>query len=77
MEVTATSGTTYQVGWSGTVPQAVSEWTDVASGTMLAGVSHIHLPDRTGGRWLLWLTSLPETSEGTYRATVSSVRFLP
>jgi hypothetical protein len=77
MEVTATSGTTYRVGWSGTVPQAVSEWTDVASGTMLAGVSHIQLPDRTGGRWLLWLTSLPETSEGTYRATVSGVRFLP
>lgn len=77
MEVTATPGTRYMVGWSQSVPQAVSEWTDVGSGTTLAGASHIQLPVRSGGTWLLWLTHLPQTDEGTFRSAVSGVRFLP
>jgi hypothetical protein len=77
MEVSATPGTRYRVGWSESLPQAITEWTDAGSGTTLAGASHIQLPARTGGRWLLWLTHLPETEEGTFRSAVSGVRFLP
>jgi len=77
MEVSATPGTRYRVGWSESLPQAITEWTDAGSGTTLAGASHIQLPVRTGGRWLLWLTHLPETEEGTFRSAVSGVRFLP
>ena len=77
MEVAATPGTRYRVGWSESRPQNVGEWTDVGSGTTLAGATHIQLPARTGGTWLLWLTHLPETDEGTFRASVSGVRFLP
>ncbi|MDH3500742.1 MAG: hypothetical protein OEM97_11500 [Acidimicrobiia bacterium] len=75
VEIIASEGTRYEVGWAEEVPGIVSGWQPIASGTMFSGTNMVQLPARQGGIWLLWLTDLPEVATDEYRATVSEVTF--
>lgn len=75
VELVATSGTRFEIGWAEEQPAIVSGWQDIASGTVLSGTNPVQLPERTGGVWLLWLTDLPEVGDDEYRSTVFDVAF--
>ncbi|MCI0425211.1 MAG: hypothetical protein L0Z47_05080 [Actinobacteria bacterium] len=57
--------------------------TDIALTELVAAVDvgqtplSITLPPRRDGHWIIWLTDLPATPEGGYRAEVAEVRFRP
>ncbi len=77
IEITGMSdGTLFAVRWAEEVPATVDGWQQVASGTAIATVQQVQLPNRSGGVWLVWLTSLPPQDEGYYSA-MTEVRFLP
>lgn len=74
--VLGTAGTTYLVGWEQRIPDDPTEWEHVARGTLQASETRIQLPQRIGGVWRLWLTGLPERSDGTYQSRIAEVRFV-
>ncbi len=77
MEVAATPGTGFSVLWAAANPETVDGWEHVFSGTTLESASLVRLPEREEGRWLLWITSLPEGDEARFYTEVGSVSFLP
>jgi hypothetical protein len=77
VEIVATPGTGYELRYAAGEPGGIVDWDRVAAGSMLEGANTLRVPPRTGGRWLLWLTGLPEREEGRFYADISSVRFLP
>ncbi len=77
MEIVGTPGSRFRIGWSPEVPEDPAAWEDVASGLLIAAPSRLTLPDRDGGVWLLWFVDLPRQDDGSYRAALSEVRFLP
>jgi hypothetical protein len=77
LELVASEGTRYEIGWAESVPEDVEQWEVTASGTVLNGPNLVQLPARSSGVWLLWLTDLPQVTEGEYAASVAEVRFVP
>lgn len=77
LELSATPGTRFRIGWAASLPVSIDEWQDAGSGSSMAGGNRIQLPLREGGRWLLWFTDLPEQEDGSYQTAVTGVRFLP
>jgi hypothetical protein len=77
VEIVATPNTTYEMLWAPEVPDRLEDWQQVFSGTTLEGANLIRVPRRSGGWWLLWLTGLPERSDGRFYAEVATVGFLP
>jgi hypothetical protein len=75
VEIVASAGTRYEIGWADEIPSIVSGWQPVASGTMLEGTNAVQLPQRSGGTWLLWLTDLPQTGDDEFGASVNDVVF--
>lgn len=75
--VSGTPGTRFRWGWSPTPTDALGDFDDVGSGTLLGAPTRAQLPDRNGGVWLLWLTELPEAADGSFQAAIDEVRFLP
>jgi hypothetical protein len=77
MFVIGTPGTTYLIGWAPSRPDDPGEWEHVARGTFQESETRIQLPARIGGLWRLWLTGLPERSDGSFQSRISEVRFVP
>lgn len=75
--VSGTAGARFRWGWSPTPSEALGDFEDVASGTLLGAPTRIQLPDRNGGVWLFWLTDLPEAADGSFQVAIDEVRFLP
>lgn len=72
-----TEGTSFEVYWS---PQLVGDpeaWQRVAGGNASPSSTTVDLPARTDGFWLVWLLDLPPQGDGTYRASIAELRFLP
>ena len=76
LEIVASEGTGYRVGWADEIPSIVSGWQSVATGTFVEGTNTLELPERQGGVWLVWLTDLPQVADDEYRAAVNEVTFL-
>lgn len=70
-------GTVFSLHWSAQRPPDPSEWERIAEARSMPGATIIDLPPRTGGNWLLWLITIPESSEGGYQAEIAEVRFDP
>jgi hypothetical protein len=70
-----TSGTMFEVLWSETTESQPGDWERIAAARSAAGRAQIGLPSRTDGYWLIWLTDLPPSDDGSYRAEVGEVRF--
>ena len=73
--VSGTSGTTFLIGWSPAVPDDPAQWEHIGRGTLQEAPVRMQLPVRGGGFWRLWLTDLPEQSDGSYRSEISDVSF--
>ena len=69
--------TQFEVYWSESFFAQLDEWSRVAGGQAPPGATFVDLPGRNNGFWLLWLTDLPQRTDGTYQASISEVRFLP
>ncbi len=77
VEIIATPGTRFEVLWSEELPNDLAGWERIVSGTLHEGINKVRVPERVKGRWLLWLTGLPEHEDGRFYSEVSSVGFLP
>ena len=77
IEIIASPGTNYAVMWSETLPDDFGDWQGLWAGTVLDGPNLVRVPERAGGRWLLWLTGLPEQGGGQFFTEIAEVRFVP
>jgi serine/threonine protein kinase len=77
MSIIGSPGTQYEIGWSETPPVDIGEWETISSGTLVGGSATLQLPGRSGGVWLLWLTSLPEQVAGEFYSEIAEVTFGP
>ncbi len=75
LDVLASPGTTFEIGWAEEVPGIATGWQPIASGVFDSTVTTIELPERSGGIWLLWLTDIPEIADGEYRGFIYEVAF--
>jgi hypothetical protein len=75
VEVTASPGTEFVLGWADVVLDDPGEWERIGSSSVLAGTVRLQVPQRQGGVWLLWFTDLPEQADGEFYTVVSEVRF--
>ena len=73
--ISGTAETSYVVSWSAAIPDDPDDWEHVGRGTLQHAEVSMQLPVRGGGLWRLWLTDLPEQSDGSFRSEISSVRF--
>jgi hypothetical protein len=69
--------TQFEIYWSDTLFAQLDGWTRIAGATAAPGGSVIDLPVRKDGFWLVWFTDLPREADGSYRARLTEVRFLP
>lgn len=72
-----TVGTQFEVYWSQRFFAQQQDWSRVAGGQAPPGATFVDLPPRDGGFWLVWLTDLPQRTDGTFQSSISEVRFLP
>jgi hypothetical protein len=72
-----TAGTRFEIYWSDTLLAQIDGWERIAGATAAPGTGVIELPPRDDGFWLVWLTDLPRQPDGTFRASLAEVRFLP
>jgi hypothetical protein len=75
--VDLSEGTQFEIYWSDTLFAQLDGWTRIAGVTAAPGGSVIDLPVRKDGFWLVWFTDLPLEADGSYRARLTEVRFLP
>ena len=68
-------GTVWELRWAPERSPNLADWTPVADGTVRAGQLTTDFQVRGGGVWLIWLTDLPASNDGTYNSTVAEVRF--
>jgi len=69
------TGVVFQIMWAESRPPEPIEWEMVASGRFEGAPLIIQLPQRDGGNWLIWFTSLPAQPDGDYWSTVGEIRF--
>lgn len=72
-----TVGTRFEVYWSPQLVEDPESWERIAGATASPSSTAVGLPARTDGFWLIWLLDLPALTDGTYRATIAELRFLP
>ncbi|REK21097.1 MAG: hypothetical protein DWQ40_04530 [Actinobacteria bacterium] len=70
-------GTVFEIRWAATLSEDIDSWSRVAAGRAPAGTTSVDLPARTGGYWMVWLTELPQQTDGTYYAELSELRLQP
>lgn len=76
MEVVGLSaGASYSVRWAATVLPTPDEWETILSGASEGGPLRLQLPPRSDGHWLLWFSSLPAQSDGSYWVTIGEITF--
>lgn len=72
-----TPSTKFELYWSNQLVDDMSAWDRIAGATAAPSSMAFDLPPRTGGFWLVWLTDLPALEDGTFRASIAELRFLP
>ncbi|HVR78154.1 MAG TPA: hypothetical protein VMS99_07135 [Acidimicrobiia bacterium] len=70
-------GTVFELLWADEPLDGLDGWNRVVAASAPTGVARFTLAPREGGYWLLWMTDLPEQSDGTFFAELSEVRFFP
>lgn len=70
-----TPGVRYVLAWSPDTPPDPEAWERLAEGRTLGGGLIIQVPPRAGGRWLLWITDLPQLGPDDHSAEIGEVRF--
>lgn len=75
--VEITPGTRFELRWSAQIVNDPEAWELVAAATASPSSTSVDLPARSDGFWLVWLQDLPSQPDGTYRATIAELRFLP
>ena len=69
-------GLSYEWKWAESIPADFAEWEHIARGSMFDGRNATQLPPRRGGVWLLWITDLPEETNGEFIGEITVVQFL-
>ena len=77
IEITGTSDTRFTVSWSSTLPDAPRDWDHIGEAQILTGTTRLDVAHREQGFWLVWITSLPQRSDGSYGASIAEIRLLP
>lgn len=77
IEVSGTPDTQFTVAWNATVPDVPGEWDRIGAAQILTGTTRLDVAHREEGFWLIWLTMLPEQSDGNYGTSISEIRLLP
>lgn len=72
-----TPQTRFEVRWSRQLVEDPDAWERMAGATASPSSTSVELPSRTDGFWLIWLLDLPAQGDGTYRASIAELRFLP
>jgi hypothetical protein len=72
-----TEATVFEVLWSNQLVEDVALWDRVISATASPAGTTLDLPPRTDGFWLVWLTDLPPSGDGSYQAAIAELRFEP
>jgi len=75
--VDLSTGTEFGLYWAGDPDESLEGRERVLSASAAPGSASFTLPPRDGGYWLVWMTDLPQQSDGTYHAELAEVRFLP
>ncbi|MBT8212423.1 MAG: protein kinase [Acidimicrobiia bacterium] len=73
VEVVGSVGIRFELGWQ---PTDDTAWERIAWGSIRTGEASFPVPERSGGAWRLWLTSLP-LIDGSHQGSIQEVRFLP
>jgi len=69
------AGVAFLLAWSPDRAEDLAGWESVASGRAEGVPLLLQVPEREGGHWLLWFTSLPQQNDGDYWTTVREIRF--
>jgi hypothetical protein len=69
--------TVFELLWADEPLEGLDGWNRVVAASAPTGAARFTLAPRDGGYWLLWMTDLPEQSDGTYFVELSEVRFFP
>ncbi|MGQ0849902.1 MAG: hypothetical protein ACT4OP_12485 [Actinomycetota bacterium] len=71
------AGASFNLFWSAQQPPDPDDWETIASGRTGGGRLLIQVPVRDGGNWLLWFSSLPRRTDGSYWTNIAEIRFDP
>jgi serine/threonine protein kinase len=72
-----TESTHFDLYWSNQLVEDLEAWERIAGATASPSSMAFDLPARQDGFWMVWLTELPAVEDGTYRASIAELRFLP
>ena len=76
IEISGSRDTRYTLAWATAPLPTYDDWRPAGSGTLLTGITRHQVPAAEGA-WLIWLTHLPEQSDGTFAAEIWSVSLIP
>ncbi|MCH8899392.1 MAG: hypothetical protein IH942_02720 [Acidobacteria bacterium] len=76
IEISGSRDTRYTLAWAAEPLPTYDDWQPAGSGTLLTGITRHQVPAAEGA-WLIWLTHLPEQSDGTFAAEIWSVSLIP
>lgn len=77
IEITGTPETRFTVAWNETLPDVPGDWDRIGSAQILTGTTRLDLAHREEGFWLVWVTSLPQRTDGSYGTSITEIRLLP
>jgi hypothetical protein len=77
IEITGTRETRFTIAWNPTLTDVPEAWEHMGAGQLLTGTTRLDVAHRDAGFWLVWITSLPRRSDGSYGASIAEVRLLP
>ncbi len=77
IEITGTPGTRFTVAWNVTLPDVPDDWERIGAGQILTGTTRLDVAHREQGFWLVWITSLPQRTDGSYGTSIAEIRLLP
>ncbi len=77
IEITGTAETRFAVSWSTTLPDAPEGWDHIGAAQILTGSTRLDVAHRDQGFWLVWITSVPQRSDGSYGTSIAEIRLLP
>ncbi|MEA3510386.1 MAG: hypothetical protein U9R51_03020 [Actinomycetota bacterium] len=77
IEITGTPNTRFTIAWNVTLPDVPGDWERIGAGQILTGTTRLDVAHREQGFWLVWITSLPQRSDGSYGTSIAEIRLLP
>ncbi len=77
IEITGTQETRFTVAWNATLPDVPGDWERLGAAQILTGTTRLDVAHREEGFWLIWITSLPQRTDGSYGTSIAEIRLLP